>query len=142
MPETIKIDYSEYTAAINRAYKMGDVRRRDIAEVFRRADKSIVSLAKATAGKSKKGMTSKKYPSRSHTAGALRRGIGFVVSKKQKLVYWVRPRAWYSLIYATGHGSFMGNRFMERAYFVKESQVNRMIKQGLGKLIERTWSNG
>lgn len=132
-----EVDMTEFNASIQRLLKMGEVRRRDISEVFRKADKGIISLARATVGKSPKGMKSKKYPARTHTSGNLRRGIGFAVSKKRNLVYYIRPRAWYAMIYAHGHHSWPGNPFMERAVSIKEGQTNRLIREGLSRLVEK-----
>lgn len=142
MPKTVEIDMTEYTAAVNRAYNMGTIRRRDIAAVFRNADRPLISAAKRLAPRGRKDVISNKYASRSHKRGNLRRGIGFVVSKKQKLVYWVRSKAWYTQIVVVGHGSYSGNPFMERAVNATESQVVMTIKDGLKSLLEKTWRNG
>ncbi len=137
MRNSLEVDLTGYNASIQRLMKLGEVRRRDIADVFRKADRGVVSLARATAGRSAKGMVSKKYPSRSHPAGALKRGIGFAVSKKRTLVYYVRSKAWYTMAYIRGHGAWGGNPFMERAVTVKEGQTKRLLEQGLNKLIQR-----
>lgn len=137
-----KIDFSEYEKAVNRLYQMHEIRRRDIAAVFRNADKSLVRAAKQAAGKSKKGMISKKYPSRSHTAGHLRREIKFKTSKKYKFVYYVNSGAFYSMAYIKGHKGWAGNPFMERAIRQTEAQVSNDIKNGLMKLTQKEWQNG
>ena len=137
-----KIDFSEFDKAVNRLYQMHEIRRRDVADVFRKADRPLVSAAKQAAGKSKKGMISKKYPSRSHTAGHLRREIKFKTSKKYKFVYYVNSGAFYSMAYIKGHKGWPGNPFMERAIRQTESQVSNDIKKGLMKLTQKEWQNG
>ena len=133
----LTVDLTGYNASIKRLYEMGEVRRRDIADIFRKADKGIISTAKQTVRVSDKGAYSKQYASRTHPKGFLRRSIKFKVSKKYKLVYYVNPDAWYSQIYSTGHGSFMGNRFMERAVSIRGSQAERLVRKGLDALIQR-----
>lgn len=140
MPDGLIVDASLYERKINRLYQMGTVRRRDISKVFSDADKSLISLAKANVAMSKRGVSDKLYASRTHKRGNLRRGIGFAVSKKYRLVYFVRPKAWYRHIYSTGHHSYMGNPFMERAFFIKQNTVMRSIERGMKRLIERTWN--
>ena len=142
MPDGFTIDFSEFNRAVDRAMKMGDVRRRDIADVFRKADRPMIRSAKATVKSAKRDTISRAYPSRSHRRGNLKRGIGFAVSKRKKLVYYVRSKAWYTGIYVTGHGSYMGNSFIERARHIYESSIINKVKRDLGKLIERTWKNG
>jgi hypothetical protein len=136
------VDMSGYNASIQRLMKMGEVRRRDIADIFRKADRGVVSLAKATVKKSPHGVKSNRYASRTHESGNLRKGIGFAVSKKYALVYYVRAKAWYDMIYTRGHGSFMGNPFIERAVSIRGGQAYNQIKQGLDKLIQRVKENG
>lgn len=143
MPETSwKIDYREFEQAINRAYAMGEVRKRDISAIFRKADRRIVNSAKATAGRSPKGMISKKYPSRSHPSGWLKRNIKFKTSKKYKLVYYVNSGAFYSMAYVKGHAGWKGNPFMETAIRNTETAVTNDIRNGLKQLTERVWKNG
>ena len=143
MPEkTFTVDLTEFEAAINRAYKMGEIRKRDITDIFRKADRTLVSAAKAGAGRSQKGMISKKYPSRSHPSGFLRRNIKFKTSKKYKMVWYVNSGAFYSMAYIKGHHAWQGNPFMERAIRQTESSVTNDIRAGLKTLIERTWKNG
>ena len=136
---TITVDFSEFNAAAARMYKMGEIRRRDIANVFRTASRPQVSAAKRTAGKSRKGAYSKQYASRSHPAGFLRRKVKFSVSKKFSHVYYVNSAAWYSMIYTVGHGTFSGVPFMSKAINQTEAQVMSNIRQGLFKLIGREW---
>jgi len=137
MATSFTVDYTGFNASIKRLYEMGEVRRRDIADVFRKADKGVVSTAKQTVGVSKKGAYSKEYASRTHAKGNLRKKISFKVSKRQKFVYYVTRGTWYALIYSTGHGSFMGNRFMERAVSIRGSQAERLVRKGLNELIQR-----
>jgi hypothetical protein len=132
-----KADYTGYNASIKRLYEMDKVRRRDIADIVRKADKWIIATAKATVKNSKKGAISKKYPSRSHPSGFLKKSIKFKVSKKFKLVYYVNPDAWYSMIYSKGHGKFLGNPFIDRAVSIRGSQAERLVKKGLDELIKR-----
>ena len=142
MSATFNIDFTELNQAINRAYQMGDIRKRDISAVFRKADRSLVSVAKRSAGKSPHGMTSIKYPSRSHPSGFLKRNIKFKTSKKYKLVYYVNSGAFYSMAYVKGHHSFAGNQFMQKAIDQTQTEVVNKIRNGLGQLTERTWRNG
>ena len=137
MGATFTVDMTGYNASIKRLYEMGEVRRRDIADIFRKADKGIISSAKSTVAVSKKGAYSKEYASRTHAKGFLRKSIKFKVSKKFKLVYYVNPDAWYSMIYARGHGRFMGNPFMERAISIRGGQAERLVRKGLDDLIQR-----
>jgi len=58
------------------------------------------------------------------------------------LVYYVRSTAWYSAIYATGHGTWRGNKFIERAWQLTQNQVTSQIKDGLGMLTQKEWKNG
>jgi hypothetical protein len=136
------VDLSEFRAATDRAYRMGEVRRRDIAKVFRDANSQTIKTAKTLVKRSKRGSYSLQYPSRTHTAGALRRGVKFKVSKKYNLVYYVLSTAWYSAIYATGHGSWKGNKFIESAWQTSQNPVTESIKNGLSRLTENTWKNG
>jgi hypothetical protein len=136
---TIEVDFSELNQAVDRLYKMGEVRRRDIAKVFRDASRPQIQTAKRNAGKSKKGAYSLQYDSRTHPAGNLRKSIKFVTSKKFKNVYYVNAGAWYSMIYAGGHGSFAGNPFMSNAINSTETSVTNNIREGLFKLIGRSW---
>ena len=143
MPELgFKIDFTEFEAAVNRAYQMGEVRKRDITDIFRKADRAIINAAKASAGKSPKGMISKKYPSRSHPSGFLRRNIKFKTSKKYKMVWYVNSGAFYSMAYIQGHKGWAGNPYMEKSIRQTESSVTNDIRAGLKSLIERTWKNG
>lgn len=137
-----KIDFTEFEKAINRAYNMGEIRRRDIADVFRKADRPLVSAIKRNAPISKKGMISKKHPARSHVRGVLRKKVKFMVSKRKKFVYIVGSSAWYSKIVMYGHGSFQGNQFIDRAINQTEAQVSNDIKNGLMKLTQKEWQNG
>jgi hypothetical protein len=141
LKKEIEIDFSEYERAVNRAYNMGEIRRRDIADVFRRADRPLVSAAKRNAPKGRKDVKVRSA-ARSHTKGNLRRGIGFAVSKKSKLVYYVRSKAWYTQIVVVGHGSYGGNRFMARAMDATLGPVTNQIKEGLMKLTQKVWQNG
>lgn len=136
----MEVDLTEFTAATNRAYSMGEVRRRDIAKVFRDANNPAIKTAKSLAEKSTFGSYSFKYPKRTHTAGNLKRGVRFRVSKRYKLVYYMVSSAWYSAIYSTGHHSFSGNKFMARAWHYQKNIVTSDIKDGLGKLTKRTWN--
>jgi hypothetical protein len=132
-----QVDLTGFNASIDRLYRLGEVRKRDIADVFRKADRGVVSLAKATVKKSPHGAYSKQYPSRTHPPGTLRKGIKFAVSKRLNLVYWVTPTSWYAMIYSVGHGRWGGNPFMERAMSIKGDQTKRLIENGLNKLIQR-----
>jgi hypothetical protein len=131
------VDLTGYNASIKRLYEMGEVRRRDIADIFRKADKGVLSMAKATVRVSKKGAYSKEYASRTHPKGYLRKSIKFKVSRKFKMVYYVNPGAWYAMIYTRGHGRFMGNPFIERAVLIRGSQAERLVRKGLDELIQR-----
>jgi len=77
MATTFTVDLTGYNASIKRLYEMGEIRRRDIADIFRKADRGIVSSAKATVGVSEKGAYSKQYPSRTHPKGHLKKSIRF-----------------------------------------------------------------
>lgn len=143
MPDlSFKIDFTEFNQAVNRAYSMGEIRKRDITDVFRSADRLLVSAARASAGRSKGGMISKKYPSRSHPAGWLKKNIKFKASKRYKLVYYVNSGAFYSKAYIIGHHSWTGNPFIEKAIRATEIGVVNQIREGLKTLTERTWKNG
>ena len=142
MPNNIEIDFSDFNAAVKRAYEMGEVRRRDIADVFRKADRLMVTTIKSQAPKGTRDVVSKKYPSRSHKRGFLRKSIKFKVSRKYKFVYWVNPGAWYSNIVIAGHGNVPANAFVERAANQVEGAVVKDIKDGLGRLTERVWNHG
>ncbi len=137
-----KIDFTEFEQAVKRAYQMGEVRKRDITAIFRNANRRLVSAAKGAAGKSAKGMISRRYLSRSHPAGFLKRNIKFKTSKKYKMVWFVNSGAYYSPAYIKGHGGWAGNPFMERAIRQTESGVVEDIRKGLAQLTERVWSNG
>lgn len=149
MPDGLTVDFKEFNAATKRALEMGEVRKRDIADIFRRSNRPVISLAKSTIQRSRYGgyasrgkKTGSLYTSRAHTPGNLKRSIGFKVSRKYMLTYWVRPKAWYSAIYAGGHGTWGGNPFMERAWAIAGESVTNNIRRELGKLIQGVWSNG
>lgn len=142
MPNNVEIDFSEFEKSINRAYQMGEIRKRDITKVFRDADRSLIRTMKSFAPRGKKDVISKKYPSRSHKRGNLRREIKFKTSRKYKLVYYVNPGAYYTIMYVGGHGSWTGNNFIERAIESTKTQVTGNIKDGLTKLTIKEWKNG
>ena len=130
-------DLTGYNASISRLYNMGEVKKRDITEVFRKADKGVVSLAKATVKKSSRGVTSRRYKSRTHVSGYLKKNIKFKTSKKLKMVFYVTRGAWYAPMYSSGHGSWAGNKFMERAVAIRGGQAERLVREGLNRLIQR-----
>lgn len=139
MGASITSDYSDFYKAVDRLYKMGDIRKRDITAVFRTASRPTVNQAKRNAPKSTRGGYSLQYPSRNHPPGFLKKNIRFKASKKYRHVYYVNSGAWYSMIYITGHGSFRGHPFMDHAISSTEGQVHTNIRKGLFKLIGREW---
>lgn len=145
MESSMTVDLSEFRAATERAYRMGEVRKRDISKVFRDSNRQTIKTAKGLATKSDRGAYSLQYSSRTHTAGALRRGIKFKTSKRYKLVYYVRSMVWYSAIYNTRslrRKKFGGLQFIERAWQIIQGPVTYQIKDGLGRLTQKEWQNG
>lgn len=137
MADSFTVDFTGYNASIKRLLEMDKVRRRDITDIFRKADKGIISTAKATVSVSKKGGYSKEYPSRTHAKGNLKKKIKFKVGKREAMVYYVTRGTWYAIMYAHGHGSWGGNPFMERAVSIRGSQAERLVRKGLDELIQR-----
>lgn len=142
MPDVFKVDYSSYARAVDNLLKMDGVKATHIERVFRNADKPLVQSAKMIAHRSRSGMYSKKYPSRTHKAGHLRSSIRFTKSRKYKLTYYVNPSAWYNLIYQVPgkKRNWDGHPFIKYAWNNTRQKVNYWIRDGLNKLIKEAWN--
>ena len=103
----------------------------------------MVERAKMTAHRSKHGAYSLQYPSRTHRAGTLRKGIAFKPSKKYKLTYWVISKAWYTAIYVSPNQrkrNYEGHQFIKIAWNNTSRKVGYWVRDGLGKLIKTAWN--
>lgn len=100
--QSFETDFSQFNNSVERLLKLGQIRKRDIAQVFRSASRPLVSSAKSGAGRSSQGVVYSRFTSRLHTSGNLARSIKFRVSKRRKFVYYVTPTAWYHQIVIAG----------------------------------------
>jgi hypothetical protein len=145
MATSLTVDHRDFDRSINNLLEMGNVRRRDIAKIFKDADREIINKAKGLAGRSEKGVQSnRRYPSRNHPAGNLRRSIVFRTSKRYKLVYYVIVKAWYDQIYIGGTKFYKPPKehpFIRNAVAMTNTSVTNKIRDALGKLTQKTAHN-
>ena len=115
-------------------------RIRFFAEMFSPIGNKIVSEMRSEAPQSKRGVTDKRYPSRTHPAGTLRKSIGKAIGGDDIPTMWVSPRrkekkgadAWYSHL-VIGGKEYGGSRsapnpFVRRTFDKMEPWIRKQLE--------------
>lgn len=145
---TIRIEGTERINAQLEKLKGMSARKRDVTKIFSTNMNVLKKAAQAAAPIGKRKTSSRKYESRVHMPGTLRRAIKFKTSKRYGKTWYVVPErgkskrfdAWYA--HYVGFGTKSGQRanpFMDRAWSATKERILSGIENGLYALIQQIW---